>query len=89
MSTNEEKAAQYVQQAEKKLQKGGFMSMLSGGNKQEEAAELYLKAANTYKMAKQCMPVEILPDCMPHRNSAVTCNSAPQASDLGSIQQGL
>lgn len=53
MSTQEEKAAQYMQQAEKKLQKSGFMSMFSGGNKNEEAAELYAKAANSYKMAKK------------------------------------
>lgn len=55
--SQEEKAAQYVQQAEKKLGKSGFFSMLSGGNKNEEAADLYSKAANCYKMAKQCMDI--------------------------------
>lgn len=57
MATQEEKAAQYVQQAEKKMTKTGFLSMLSGGNKNEDAAELYSKAANCYKMAKKCMCV--------------------------------
>jgi hypothetical protein len=53
--SQEEKAAQYIKDAEKKLGKTGFMAMLSGGNKNEEAADLYAKAANCYKMAKKCM----------------------------------
>eukprot|EP00123_Amoebidium_parasiticum_P009062 comp19205_c0_seq1/m.21940 comp19205_c0_seq1/g.21940 ORF comp19205_c0_seq1/g.21940 comp19205_c0_seq1/m.21940 type:complete len:292 (-) comp19205_c0_seq1:92-967(-) len=54
MATQEDKAQQFVQQAEKKLQGGGgFFSFFGGGNKTEEAADLFTKAANAYKMAKK------------------------------------
>eukprot|EP00124_Ichthyophonus_hoferi_P003327 Ihof_evm2s283 gene=Ihof_evmTU2s283 len=53
MATQEEKAEQFVQQAEKKLKGGGFFSFLGGSNKIEDASELYTRAANAYKMSKK------------------------------------
>jgi alpha-soluble NSF attachment protein len=43
-----------VREAEKKL-KGGFLSNLMGGSSQryEDAADLYIKAGNAYKLSKQ------------------------------------
>lgn len=43
------KAQQYVAQGDKKLRSFGFF-----GNKYEEAADLYEKGANQYKLAKAC-----------------------------------
>ncbi|KNC70759.1 hypothetical protein SARC_16711, partial [Sphaeroforma arctica JP610] len=51
--SQEQKAEQFIAQAEKTLQKSGLMSMFSGGNKKDDAAELYTKAGNAYKMAKK------------------------------------
>lgn len=59
MADNEQKGMQLMQEAEKKLKtsKGFFGSMMAsfgGGNsKQEEAADLYVRAANSFKMAKK------------------------------------
>uniref|UniRef100_A0A7S1FJB5 Alpha-soluble NSF attachment protein n=1 Tax=Noctiluca scintillans TaxID=2966 RepID=A0A7S1FJB5_NOCSC len=44
--------ANLVSQAEQKL-KGGFLSFLSGGPKYDEAAELYVQAANQFKISKE------------------------------------
>mmetsp|Transcript_71385 Transcript_71385/g.149173 ORF Transcript_71385/g.149173 Transcript_71385/m.149173 type:complete len:293 (-) Transcript_71385:389-1267(-) len=43
---------QLVQQAQQKLQGGGFLSFLTGGPKYDEAQDLYQQAANQYKLAK-------------------------------------
>eukprot|EP01135_Chromosphaera_perkinsii_P007261 Nk52_evm69s745 gene=Nk52_evmTU69s745 len=56
MASQEEKALEYIRQAEKKAKSGGgFLSSVFGGgsNKNEEAAELFIKAANCYKMLKK------------------------------------
>lgn len=59
MADSEAKGMQLLQEAEKKLKTskgffGGLMSSFGGGNtKQEEAAELYVRAANAFKMAKK------------------------------------
>ncbi|KAL8590076.1 hypothetical protein ACOMHN_034307 [Nucella lapillus] len=56
MADNEQKGIQLMQEAEKKSKttKGFFGSMFSGGSsKQEDAAELYVRAANAFKMAKK------------------------------------
>ncbi|KAI9223842.1 N-ethylmaleimide-sensitive factor attachment protein, alpha [Blastocladiella britannica] len=45
-------AESLIEQAEKKL-KGGVLSSLFGGNKFEEAEELYTKAANQFKLGKK------------------------------------
>ncbi|XP_022914931.1 alpha-soluble NSF attachment protein [Onthophagus taurus] len=54
MSSNEEKAAKLIQEAEKKLQasKGFFSSLFGGTTKVEDAIECYTRAANMYKIAK-------------------------------------
>jgi len=55
MASQEDRANDLVQQAERKLQgsRGFLGGMFGGGNsRSEEAAELYLKAANLYKLAK-------------------------------------
>ncbi len=44
------KAADWAAKADKKLKSFS----LFGGNKYEEAAEMYEKAANQYKLAKSC-----------------------------------
>ncbi|XP_005099209.1 alpha-soluble NSF attachment protein [Aplysia californica] len=55
MADQEQKAVQLVAEAEKKLKssKGLFSSLFGGGAKQEEACELYVRAANAFKMAKK------------------------------------
>ncbi|CAG5125120.1 unnamed protein product [Candidula unifasciata] len=56
MADQEQKAINYIAEAEKKLKssKGLFSSMFgAGGSKQEEACELYIRAANAFKMAKK------------------------------------
>ena len=50
----EQRVQLLVQEAEKKLNPSGFFSFLSGGPKFDEAAELYEKAANLHKVAKNC-----------------------------------
>jgi len=50
MAAKDDKALEYIAQAEKKLKS---FSLFSGGSKFEDAAELYTKAANVYKMSKQ------------------------------------
>nr|CAA58050.1 SNAP-type protein [Doryteuthis pealeii]prf//2106379A SNAP-type protein [Doryteuthis pealeii] len=54
MADNEQKAMQLMQEAEKKLgsSKGFLSSLFGGSSKTEEAAELFVRAANTFKMAK-------------------------------------
>ncbi|CAO3662152.1 unnamed protein product [Umbelopsis ramanniana] len=47
---SEQQAQEYIQQAEKKLNGWGWFG---GGNKYEDAAELYAKAGNTFKLAKR------------------------------------
>merc|ERR1711908_93418 len=46
-----DQARALCQQAERKL-KGGFMSVLTGGPRYDEAMDLYHQAANQYKLAK-------------------------------------
>ncbi|KAF2367099.1 Tetratricopeptide-like helical domain [Trinorchestia longiramus] len=56
MADAEQKAMQLMAEAEKKLSSSkGFLSSLlgGGGSKVDEAIELYLQAANKFKMAKQ------------------------------------
>ncbi|KAL4239077.1 hypothetical protein ACF0H5_003780 [Mactra antiquata] len=55
MADQEQKAIQFVDEAEKKLKssKGFFGSMFGGSSKVEEAAELFVRAANAFKMAKK------------------------------------
>lgn len=52
--SNSDKAEEWIAQADKKL-KGGFMDKLfsGGSSKHEDAAELYAKGANSYKVAKK------------------------------------
>ena len=52
MGDYEAKARENVRKAEKKLT-GGF-SFFSGSSKYEDAAELLEKAANSFKLAKNC-----------------------------------
>jgi len=55
MADQEQKALQLMAEADKKMKSSsGFLSNLFGSsNKQDEAAELYIRAANTFKMAKK------------------------------------
>lgn len=55
MADNEQKALQFVEEAEKKLKssKSFFGSMFGGSTKVEDAAELFVRAANSFKMAKK------------------------------------
>lgn len=55
MADNEAKANQFMAEAEKKIKssKGFFGSLFGGSTKLEDASELYLRAANSFKMAKQ------------------------------------
>ncbi|CAG5135740.1 unnamed protein product [Candidula unifasciata] len=55
MADQEQKAVMLIAEAEKKLKsvKGLFSSLFGGGSKQEEACELYVRAANAFKMAKK------------------------------------
>ena len=46
------RADEYIVEAEKILKTSRFSSLFSGGNKNEEAVELYIKAAAVYKMNK-------------------------------------
>ncbi len=50
--SQDERALALIREADKKL-KGGWLSSLMGNNRIEEAADLYLKAANIYKMSKK------------------------------------
>eukprot|EP00958_Prasinococcus_capsulatus_P019776 scaffold2483_cov287-Prasinococcus_capsulatus_cf.AAC.4 len=53
---NVQKAHELVAKAEKKL-KGNFLGNMFGGtSKYEDAVELFAKAANNYKLAKECAP---------------------------------
>jgi len=54
---SEREAQELVAKADKKATSS---SWFFGGNKYEEAAELYTKAGNIYKMAKRCK------SCFPH-----------------------
>jgi len=51
MDPNEKKAQDFIAQATKQSQSGVF-SFLSGGVRWDEVADLYVKAANSYKVAK-------------------------------------
>lgn len=59
MADNEQKGMQLMQEADKKLKSskgffGSLMASFGGGSpKQEEAADLYVRAANAFKMAKK------------------------------------
>lgn len=48
---SERQAQELLQQADKRL---NSWSWFGGGNKEEEAAELYEKAGNTFKLAQRC-----------------------------------
>ncbi|CAD5118496.1 DgyrCDS7193 [Dimorphilus gyrociliatus] len=52
MGDHEKKAQDLMAQAEKKTKSGGIFGMFGGSSKSEEAAELYDRAANSFKMAK-------------------------------------
>lgn len=55
-SSNESKGDAFVAEAEKKLNSGGFMSLFtSKKDKHREAAEIFNRAASTYKLDKKCM----------------------------------
>lgn len=53
--SNEEKAVEMISQAEKKVKsaQGFFGGMFGGSSKIDDAVELYLRAANMFKMAKK------------------------------------
>jgi len=54
MADAEQKALDLMAQAEKRLKtSGGFFGLFGGSSKIEEAAELYVKAGNSFKMAKK------------------------------------
>ncbi|KAK3595950.1 hypothetical protein CHS0354_032463 [Potamilus streckersoni] len=55
MADQEQKGNEYMAEAEKKLKssQGFFNSLFGGSSKIEEAAELFVRAANAYKMAKK------------------------------------
>lgn len=55
MADNEQKAIQLVAEAEKKEKssQGFFSSLFGSSSKTEEACELYVRAANSFKMAKK------------------------------------
>jgi len=55
MVDHEQKAVELMSQADKKLKSAGglFGSFFGGSSKTEEAAELFTKAANSFKMAKK------------------------------------
>lgn len=55
MADNEQKAAQLVAEAEKKLKssQGFFGALFGGSSRVEEACEMYTRAANMFKMAKK------------------------------------
>jgi alpha-soluble NSF attachment protein len=48
-----QQAVEFRSLAEKKLKKGGFLSMFTGGSRVDEAQELYQKAANQFKLAHE------------------------------------
>lgn len=55
-SAAEKEAFELLAEADKKASHTpGFFAFLGGGsNKREEAAELYIKAANQFKLSKRC-----------------------------------
>lgn len=55
MADSEQKANQLFEEAKKKSNggSGGFMGLFGGGNRVDDAIELYIKSANMYKMAKK------------------------------------
>ncbi|CAG2168994.1 unnamed protein product [Oppiella nova] len=55
MADSEAKGNQYLAEAQKKLKssQGFFGGLLGGGSRQDEALELYVRAANSFKMAKK------------------------------------
>lgn len=57
---SEREAQELVAKADKKATSS---SWFFGGNKYEEAAELYTKAANIFKMAKRCKQYTVHPPC--------------------------
>ena len=59
-TVNESKAAALVADAEKKLAPSAWSFFSSRSGKVEEAAELFDKAGNFYKLAKNCAPLPFL-----------------------------
>ncbi|KAI5705233.1 hypothetical protein M8J75_013199 [Diaphorina citri] len=55
MADNEQKARQLVAEAEKKISSSskGFFSQFTGGNKTDEAIDLYVRAGNLFKLGKK------------------------------------
>lgn len=76
---SEEKGLRLMAEADKKMKSStGFMSNLFGGSaKQEEAAELYVSAANSFKMAKKWSAA-----------GEAFCKAAQLQLKLGSKHQG-
>lgn len=50
--SNEEKASEWLDKADKKLRS---FSLFNSSAKYEDAADMYLKAANLFKLAKKCI----------------------------------
>jgi len=60
MADNEARARAMLLEAEKKLTSFSFFDMFSSGNtKFEEAAAIYTKAANLFKIVKKCRVVVV------------------------------
>lgn len=60
MSSKELQGDAFVSEAEKKMSGGGFFGFFgSKKDKAREAAELYDKAANVYKLEKKCMCITV------------------------------
>jgi len=53
ISMSVHQAVEFRSLAEKKLKKGGFMSLFTGGSRVDEAQELYQKAGNQFKLAHE------------------------------------
>lgn len=73
-SGKEKEAMALIAEAEKKMKSSqSFLGGLFGGSsKMEEACEMYVRAANMYKMAKKlvCCRKCILPGCSPSPSDA-------------------
>lgn len=57
MSVNKLKGDAFMSEAEQKMKGGGLFGIFGGSKKEKahDAAELYDRAANSYKLDKQCI----------------------------------